>query len=271
MRALLLLLSAVFILASCSKEVQLVATANSQDPVTVEEKGMVELRLSQTDLAKYVDVEDGIWEEARRAGLSKVFTKMVTKDIVLVPVDGVAPLGVSDGAYSQSGIVSRDVDDETGDLVQSFMISTRFVGDLDLGGQIVTLEEGRFIAGMHDVTYAMLYKTVPTSLPAYVVIVQPLDELGSSFYRVTGLAEVKQILQNDVILPDEQGGGRGTLCALEVVASDREIEPENKLFLLSVDVAALDSQDLTQSAGELETVVVQPPQTDTVQEPKEKK
>jgi len=270
MRALLVLLSVVFILGGCSKEVKLVSANTAQEPIRVEEQAIVELRLSEMDLAKYVDADTGVWTEARNAGLTKVFNKIVNKDLVIVPVTGMAPLGRAEGEFSQSGTLNTQGDPETGDLVQNFMVTASFVGDQSLGGQIISLEEDRYIAGMHDVLYAMFYQAVPESLPSYVAIAEPVGELGASFYRLIGMAEVKQLMQDTVALPKEQGGATGTLCNLEIVVSDREVEAGDRIFLMNVDVAALDP-DAVIAGDEPETVVVLPPHTDTVTEPSEQK
>lgn len=270
MRALLVLLSAVFIFGGCSKEVKLVSANSAQEPIRVEEQATVELRLSEMDLIKYVDADTGIWTEARNAGLVKVFNKILNKDIVIVPVAGMTPLGRMDGAFTQSGLLNTQGDPETGDLVQSFLISASFVGDLSLGGQIISLEEDRYIAGMHDVLYAMLYQTTPESLPSFVAIAEPVGELGTSFYRIIGMAEIKQLMQDTVALPKEQGGATGVLCNLEIIVSDREVEAGDRIFLMNVDVAALDP-DAVIAQDEPDTVVVLPPHSDTVSEPSEQK
>jgi hypothetical protein len=270
MRALLVLLSAVFILGGCSKEVKLVSANTAQEPIRVEEQATVELRLSEMDLVKYVDADTGVWTEARNAGLVKVFNMILNKNIVIVPVAGMTPLGRMDGAFTQSGLLNTQGDPETGDLVQNFLISTSFVGDLGLGGQIISLEEDRFMAGMHDVLYAMLYQAVPESLPSFVAIAEPVDELGTSFYRVIGMAEIKQLMQDTVALPKEQGGATGMLCNLEIIVSDREVEAGDRIFLMNVDVAALDPGAVI-AQDEPDTVVVLPPHSDTVSEPSEQK
>ncbi|PKN42304.1 MAG: hypothetical protein CVU60_06300 [Deltaproteobacteria bacterium HGW-Deltaproteobacteria-18] len=270
MRALLVLLSAVFIFGGCSKEVKLVSANTAQEPIRVEEQATVELRLSEMDLAKYVDADTGVWTEARNAGLIKVFNKILNKNIVIVPVAGMTPLGRMDGAFTQSGLLNTQGDPETGDLVQNFMVSTSFVGDLGLGGQIISLEEDRFIAGMHDVLYAMLYQAVPESLPSFVAIAEPVKELGTSFFRVIGMAEIKQLMQDTVALPKEQGGATGVLCNLEIIVSDREVEAGDRIFLMNVDVAALDPGAVI-AQDEPDTVVVLPPHSDTVSEPSEQK
>lgn len=271
MRIWLVVLIAAFLLSSCSKEVQLMTTSFSQDAVIVEEKGHVELRLSPMDLARYVDVDEGIWQEAREKGLPRVFQKLINKNIVVTPVDGAIPLGSVDGEYSQQGLIAHQIDEETGDLVQDFMITVRFMGDLDLGGEIITIEDSRYLAGTYDLAYAILYDAVPASLPAYVAIARPLKELGSSFYQVTGMAEVQQIEGHDIALPLNKGGARGTLCSLVISSTGREVEAGDKIFLLSVDITALDKERVIQSPDEPETIVVTPPQVDTVEEPKEQK
>jgi len=185
-------------------------------------------------------------------------------------VAGMTPLGSMEGEFTQSGLLNTQGDPETGDLVQSFLVSASFVGDLSLGGQIIALEEDRFISGMHDVLYAMLYQAVPESLPSYVAIAEPVGELGSSFYRLIGMAEIKQLMQDTVAMPKEQGGATGTLCNLEIVVSDREVEAGDRIFLMNVDIAALDP-DAVIAQDEPETVVVLPPHSDTVREPSENK
>lgn len=270
MRALLVLLSAVFMLSACSKEVKLVSASSTQEPLQVEEQATVELRLSETDLAKYTDQDEGVWKEARKAGLLKVFNKILNRDLIIVPVDG-GPLAASYGSYTQSGFLVREGDAETGDIVQSFMVSARFAGDLGQGGQIIALEEERYVSGMHDISYVMFYQNMPSALPSYVAIAEPVKELGSSFFRVVGMAEVKQLMHDTVALPKNQGGATGRLCAIEIVVSDREVEAGDRIFLMNVDVAALEPEAGLGPDGEPETVTVLPPHSDTVQEPKEKK
>ncbi|WP_156902407.1 hypothetical protein [Desulfomicrobium escambiense] len=270
MRALLVLLSAVFLLSACAKEVQLVSTPSDIDSTVVEEQASVELRLSKADLLRFTDVEDGIWKEARTAGLIKVCNKILNKDLLLIPTPGGASLGGGFGEYTESGMLTTESDSETGDTVQTFMVSASFAGDLASGGQILTLEEDRFIAGSSDIAYAMLYQAVPESVPSHVVIAEPAKELGSSFLRVIGMAEIKQIKQGTVALPKEQGGTTGTLCTLEILVSNREIEAGDRIFLMNVDVAALEPGS-TLAEGEPETVVVMPPSSDKVQEPSETK
>ena len=271
MRAVLVILGAVVLLAACTKEVKLVTATSSREPLVVSEKATVELRLSAAYLAKDPDPDGFVWQNSREAGLLKVFNKILNKDLLVTPVDGLFPPDIDEGRFTSTGLLSQSRDEETGDFVQNFLVSTRFVGDLDLGGQIIVNEEANYIAGMHDIVYAMLYKTVPPALPAYVVIAEPAEELGSSFARVIGMAEVKQLMTDTVSLPQEQGGASGTLCVLEIMVSDREIEAGDRVFLLTVDVAALDSPPALPGHRELETVVVQPPYSDKVQEPREKK
>ncbi len=270
MRALLVLLSAVFLLSACAKEVQLVSTPSDIESTVVEEQASVELRFSKADLLRFTDVEEGIWKEARTAGLIKVCNKILNKDLLIIPVSGVPSLGGGFGEYTESGVLTTESDPETGDLIQSFMVSAKFSGDLALGGQILTLEEDRFISGSGEVAYAMLYQAVPDTIPGHVVIAEEAKELGKSFLRVIGMAEIKQVKQGTVALPKEQGGATGTLCTLEILVSNREIESGDRVFLMNVDVAALEPGS-TLAEGEPETVVVLPPSSDKVQEPSEKK
>ena len=270
MRALLVLLSAVFLLSACTKEVQVVSAPSGIDSTVVEEQASVELRLSKSDLLRFTDVEDGIWKEARNAGLIKVGNKIINRDLIIIPSKGVPSLGGGFGEYTESGMLTTESDSETGDVVQNFMVSAKFSGDLALGGQILTLEEDRYVAASSDIAYALLYQAVPETLPGYVAIAEPAKELGSSFLRVIGVAEVKQVKQGIVALPKEQGGTTGTLCTLEVLVSNREIEDGDRVFLMNVDVAALEPGAILPD-GEPETVVVLPPSSDKVQEPSEKK
>ena len=270
MRALLVLLSAVFVLSACSKDVQVISTQSNIESTVFDEQATVELRLSESDLLRFADVDDGIWNEARTAGLIKLGNKILNRDIVIVPTSGVAGLGGGFGEYSESGLLTSQRDAETGDLVQNFSITAKFSGDLSLGGQILTLEEDRFIAGSYDIAYAMLYQAVPEVLPGHVIIAEVAKEIGKDFLRVIGIAEVKQVKQGLVALPKEQGGATGTLCTLEILVSDREIESGDRIFLMNVDVAALEPGAVVVE-GEPETVVVVPPHSDTVQEPAEKK
>lgn len=271
MRALLVLLSAVFMLSACSKEVvKVVSAGGAQEPLRVEESANVEMRFSEADLARFVDVQGEIWKAGRNAGLIKVFNQILNKDLIIVPTVGAIAPGELSGSYRQQGALDMTGDAETGDVVQPFLVTARLVGDLSVGGQIVSLEEGRYISGLHDISYAMLYQTVPSSVPSGVAIAEPVGELGSGFFRIIGVAVVKQLMQDTVALPKQDGGATGTLCSLEIVVSDREVEVGDRVFLMDVDVAALDAAAAPLD-GEPETVVVQPPQRDSVQEPKEKK
>lgn len=271
MRALIVLVCAVLSFSACSKEVKLVPTASSLEAVRIEDRTMIEMRLSKTDLTKYVDAQDGVWQETRTAGMLKLFNKILNRDVVIAPVAGMAPLGDFDGSYTQTGVLDMAGDEETGDIVQTFMISAGFAADMDLGGQIVSIEEDRYLAGMHDVFYGVLYNVVPQSLPAYVAIAERIGELGSNLHRVIGMAEVKQVMQDKVALSQAQGSAVGTLCSFEVVVSDREIEAEDLIFLLTANIAALDAATAASIDDEPETVVVLPPHADAVQEPAEMK
>jgi hypothetical protein len=84
------------------------------------------------------------------------------------------------------------------------------------------------------------------------------------------MAEIKQLMQDTVALPKEQGGATGVLCNLEIIVSDREVEAGDRIFLMNVDVAALDP-DAVIAQDEPDTVVVLPPHSDTVSEPSEQK
>ncbi len=271
MRALLVVLSAVLVFSACAKDVQLVGEAGSADPVVRTEKAIVEVRLGDAELSTFDDVETGVWEKARGLGLQKVFNKMLIKDTVFVPVDGMTAMDSLDGVYIQTGVVTQDRDTETGDLVQSFGISTRFVGDLSLGGEIVTVEESNYLAGGTDTVYAMLYNNVPPTLPAYVLIAEPVTELGAGFYRMIGMGELVQTMDNMVSLPADKGGATGKLCSMEVVVSNREVEPGDMVFLMSVEMIALDPELPLPTETELDTVVVEPLHKDVVHAPKEQK
>lgn len=269
MRSLLLLLSMVFMLASCAKEVQLVESGSTKEPAKFEETSIVEVRLTENDLVKYTDREKGIWQEARTQGLQKIFNTVLQKEMLIVPVDSLSML-TAPKPYAQSGLLASD-DRETTDHIQQFATTVRFVGDTKIGGQIITLEESNFVSGMTDTAYAMLYHATPDSLPAYVAIAEPCVEIGTGFYRIIGLAEVKQILENTAQLPKDEGVISGKLCALEIMVSSREVEKDDMIFLLSVDVNALVPGTIMQGDQLLEKVVVQPTKTYKVQEPKEYK
>ncbi len=271
MRALLVMLSAVLVFSACAKDVQLVEEAGSADPVVRTEKAIVELRLGDAELSTFADVETGVWDKAREIGLQKVFNKMLVKDTIFVPVDGMTPLDSLDGVYSQTGMVTQDRDAETGDLVQSFGVVARFVGDLSLGGEIVTVEESNYLAGGTDTVYAMLYNNVPPTLPAYVLIAEPVTEVGAGFYRVVGMGELIQTMGNTVSLPADKGGATGKLCSVEVVVSNREVEPGDMVFLMSVELTAFDPELPPPAETELDTVVVEPLHKDVVHAPKEQK
>jgi hypothetical protein len=270
MRALLVLLSAVFILGGCSKEVKPVSTSTMLEPLEVHDTVKVDLRLSNLELAQYADAEEGFWKEARKAGLVKLFNKILNKNISLVPIAGTTGFDGEFGYYTQTGALDSQQDEETGDFSHSFMISASFNNDLSVGGQIVSLQEGNYVAASDHIAYAMLYQAVPQTLPAYVVIAEPISEVGSDFYRVIGMAEVIQVTRSIFAMPKNQGGATGAMCSLEILVSDREVEAGDRIFLMNVDVAALDP-DAVIAQDEPETVVVLPPHSDTVREPSEQK
>jgi hypothetical protein len=60
------------------------------------------------------------------------------------------------------------------------------------------------------------------------------------------------------------------MSTLEMIVSNREIESDDRIFLLDGNVAALEPGAIL-SEGEPETVVVLPPSSDKVQEPSETK
>jgi hypothetical protein len=271
MRALLVLLSAVFMLSGCSKEVKPVSTTTTLEPLEIREMVKVDLLLSESDLGKYMDAEEGFWKEARKAGLIKLFNKILNRNISLVPLAGTTGIDGGYGFYSQTGVLDAQQDQETGDFAQSFVLSATFNNDLSVGGQIVSLEEGTYVAGSDQIAYAMLYQAVPQTLPAYVAIVEPIAEVGSNFYRLIGMAEVIQVTRTIFAMPKDQGGATGAMCSLEIVVSDREVEVGDRIFLMNLDVTALASDAIVTEDGEPEIVQVLPPHRDTVQEPKEKK
>lgn len=271
MRVLPVLLSLIFFLSACAKEVTLVTDTASSEPLAVEGTDVIELRLSPEEIARYADKDAEIWAKAREAGLIKVFNKIVNRNLIMVPADGIIPLGAMAGEYGQYGTLTDVTDEETGDMVQKFSVSAGFTADMDLSGRIVVLEEDAYIAGMHDVAYAMLHRAIPQQTPAYAVIAEPAKELSSHVLRLIGLAEIKQITPHTVALPGTQQQVAGTLCTLEIMASDREIEADDRVFLLDVEVAALDPEARQAIAADPETVIVQPRHVDTIEEPKEQK
>jgi hypothetical protein len=270
MRALLVLLSAVFMLSGCSKDVKPVSTTTTLDPLEIHETVKVDLLLSELDLERHLDLEEGFWKEARKAGLIKLFNKMLNRNISLVPIEGTTGIGGEYGLYTQTGVLNSQQDEETGDFAQSFMLSASFSNDLSVAGQIVSLQEGNYVAASDHIVYAMLYQTVPQTLPAYAVIAEPISEVGSDFYRVIGMAEFIQVTRSIFAMPANQGGATGAMSSLEIVVSDREVEAGDLVFLMNVDIAALDP-DAVIAQDEPETVVVLPPHSDTVREPSENK
>lgn len=266
MRSLLLLVSMIFMLASCAKDVQLVESGSTKEPAKFEETAIVEVRLTDNDLGKYTDREKGIWEEARTRGLQRVFNKVLQNEMLFVPVDGLSIIA-SPKPYSQFGSLASE-DTDAADHIQKFSTTVRFVGDTKIGGQIITLEESNFISGMTDTTYGMLFSATPGALPAYVAIAQPTPEIGAGFYRLIGLAEVRQVLDNVAQMPKEDGVITGRLCTLENMVSSREVEKDDMIFLLSVDVTALAPGASVEGEQLLETVVVQPAKNFKVTEPK---
>lgn len=276
MRVLLIMLATLLMTASCSKGVRPVEAESAAEPLVLEEKSIVELRLSNTDLSKYTDQEQGVWTEARLRGLRTVFNRLLEKNTTLMPVSGTASLG-TEGRYVEHGTLIQTRDPETGDYVQDFDVMVRFIGDVGLGGQVVTLEENRYVAGMTDVAYGMFFQRPPARLPAFAAIAEPVDELGRGLFRLIGMAEVQQVLPNTLALPTEYGSGIGKLCTLEILTSSREVEAGDMLFLLTVHLDAQEQnsgpaqESWPEIPAQLETVVVQPMQVDTVTEPTESK
>jgi hypothetical protein len=189
----------------------------------------------------------------------------------MIPADGNIPLGAMAGDYEQYGVLTDIRDEETGDMVQKFSVEAGFTADMDLSGRIVVLEEDAYLAGMGNVAYAMLYRTVPQQELAYAVIAEPAKELSSHVLRLIGLAEVKQTTPHIIALPGTERNVTGTLCTLEVMASDREVEAGDRIFLLDVEVNALDPEARQAVAADPETVIVLPRYVDTIEEPKEQK
>lgn len=271
MRSVLVLMTAVFLLGACStKEVQVISVEGTQEPVRIEESGTVEVQMGKAELARFTDREEEIWKAARIAGLTKVFNKILTKDYVLLPSTGTAMSDPAAGTVSQHGRLAIDGDVETGDFLQQFLVTVKFAGDTRTSGQLVANKEGNYLSGMHDLAYAVLFGQAPMSLPAYVAIAKSSEELGPNFAKVIGVAEIKQVLDNKMTLTREQTSMSGTLCVLEIMVSSGEIEKGDQLYLLKTDVAALDAAKSIVEP-ELETVVVQPPYSDKVKEPKAKK
>lgn len=271
MRVLIVALGIVLSLSACSKKTALIPDTSSHEPVVAEASDIVELRLSPEELESYTDKDAEIWKKACSAGLVKAFNKMVNRDIIMIPADGLMPLGAAAGKYVQHGAMTEIVDEETGDMVQKFSVAARFVADMDLSGRIVALEEGRYIAGMHDVAYAMLHLALPPQMPAYAVIAEPVGEVSSHVFRLIGLAEIKQVTPYMAVASEGKNKRTGMLCTLEIMASNREIEADDLIFLLDVDVMALDAAKAQAIAAEPETVVIKPLSKDKVREPKEQK
>lgn len=268
MRALLMLVGMILSLGACSKDVQLVNTNGTTEPVVYEDQATVEVRLSDSDLLRYSSDEDAMWQEARKLGLNEVFFKLLRRDIMFAPVQGGGFLDAHAGTYVQNGQITQYRDAETNDLVQSFHFSARFAGDADLGGEVVTLEDKSYIAGSTDLLYSMLYNKTPVSLPAYAAIAEPMKELGTGMYRLIGFAEVKQTTGNIIRTPAGKSGAQGQLCALEVLLSDREVEAGDMIFLVSVSAQTLDVPTI---GKDVDSMVVEPPVKDEVQEPAENK
>ena len=271
MCVLLVVLSLVLSLGACAKKAAVVPDASSHEPLIAEEKAVVELQLSPEELEQYTDRDAEIWKKACSAGLVSAFNKMINRDLVMIPSDGLVPLGASGGKYAQHGMLTRVVDEETGDTIQKFSVATRFMADMDLSGRIVVLEEGRYIAGMHDVVYAILHLALPPQMPAYAVIAEPVSELSPHVLRVIGLAEVKHVTQHIAMASKVRGKTSGMICTLDIMASNREIEPNDLVFLMDVDVMALDVASPLPAEADPETVMVRPRHVDKVQEPKEHK
>lgn len=241
MRVVFLLSIFMMVLCACSPNVQIPAET-FQPPAQIEEEAIVTLRFSQPELNAFVDKEAEIWRQARATGLAKVFYKILDREVVFHPAVGLAMLGQAHGAYTQKGAISSQKEAETGDLIQTFEVSTVFVGDPDLGGHIIVQEGNRYISSTNDVVYAMLLALPPQSPPLYVAIAKPVAELGPGFLRLAGMAEIKQVMG-----AVKSQGQDGTLCALNIVGSDREIEAGDQIFLLSVAVIATNDEGLDTS------------------------
>ncbi|GAB1410923.1 hypothetical protein MASR1M90_20770 [Desulfovibrionales bacterium] len=275
MRALLMVTALLLLTVSCSKEVQSVEADSPGEPLVLEEKANVELRLGDVDLSKYTDQERGIWKEARMRGMQAVCNTILEKDITLIPSSGFSSLD-AEGRYTEYGQLTQTRALETGDFVQNFEVMVRFVGDASLSGQVAMLKEGRYVAGMTDVAYGVFFQRQPSKLPVFAAVAEPVKELGHGLYRLIGIVEVQHVMSDTVALPTEQGG-TGKLCSLEVVGSSKEIEAGDLLFLLTVNVTAQESdieemaESLPEIPAQLETVIVQPAPNDTVPEPAESK
>lgn len=275
MRTLLMVLTILLMAVSCSKEVRSVDTDSTGEPLVLEEKGSIELRLDDTDLSRYTDKNAGIWKEARTRGVHAVYNKILEKDFTLIPGSGFRSLD-AEGRYTEHGLLTQTRDPETGDFVQNFEVTIRFIGDTSLGGQVTVLKEDRYVSGMTDVAYGMFFQRNPSHLPVFVAIAEPVKELGQGLYRLIGVAEVQHVMSDSVSLPTEHGG-TGKLCSLEILTSSKEVEAGDLLFLLTVNITAQEpvlealAEPLPEIPAQLETVVVQPAPNDTVAEPAESK
>lgn len=272
MRSFFVLLVALFMLGACSKKSQVITTSDIREPAHFEESGLVELQLNKEDVALFADRESEIWKQARRLALTNVTNKIFNRDLIVQPVDGYDVQSSGLGSVIQNGFLADMSTSDTGDFIQKFRVHLSFDGDNRQGGQILVQEEHNFLGAINDIVYAVLYQAVPDDVPAYAVIAEPVDELSGSFVRVIGLAEVKQIQNSHVTVTnpdrsnDEARTLSGTLCSLEIVVSDREIEAGDRIFLANAEFTALDPESQSADAP-LETVVVQPAYSDKVQEP----
>lgn len=276
MRSFFVLLVALLMLGACSKKTQVISTGESRDPVRIEESSIVELMLNKEDVSQFTDRESEIWKKARRLAMTSVTNRILNRDIVLQPVEGYDVQSGGIGAVTQNGFLADLAESDTGDFIQKFKVHLSFAGDNRQGGQILVQEEHNYLAAVNDIVYAILYQAIPDDVPSYAIIAEPVDELSQNFVRIIGVAEVKQIQGSHVTVSNPEGvdGDKksiaGTLCSLEILVSDREIESGDRIFLANTEFAALDPQS---RAGDesLETVVVQPTYSDKVQEPGEAK
>ena len=145
----------------------------------------------------------------------------------------------------------------------------------ECSGQVLSLEEDRFLAGTGDRFTAVVYGTLPVEGDGYFLVAEEVQETGNGMLQVIGSGRIVRSLGpagQGFTSPEEPGG---TLCQGELWETNREVEQGDRLFLLSTSIEALSEQgtmvQLPESPGEYPEVVVEPVMETEFTEPAESK
>ena len=237
MRQLILMFVIFFLTACTPKPVPQTRFARAIAPDPVVKSARVKVTITPNQLKNQPEYDEVFWTRARSQGMTEIGNAYIQHAPLVSGIDDPNQTLSCPELFTQSGTVAEIQDAQTGDYQQDVTFEAAFIPEKQMTGQILRLEQNRYIVSMKDRIVFRLFSSCPINPPAFFLVAQRIHNDNLTFLKIIGSGHVIDSIADNQ--PTPRYGPTGTLCLAELGQTTSEVEKGDIIFMLRVKAHAV--------------------------------